>query len=73
MIVTARQLCYCVASKFGDYQKWYKQTIGEMIYNKNHKWTVDNFKFVMDTLTEMIQYESEENLNVSGSGFVDHN
>jgi Fanconi anaemia group A protein N terminus len=65
LMLTARQLSYSAAAKFQDYQKWYKDTIGEMVYS-NLKVTAEPFEFVMSLLTGMIEFETDPDLvNVS--------
>lgn len=58
MMLNARQICATNAEIIGTYAIWYKNTIGEMKYLIKG----DEFKFVMETLIDMVEMENDPNI-----------
>jgi hypothetical protein len=55
-MITIRQLTHFAPNHFGDYYKWYKNTIGEMNYNNVTK---NEFEAVLAILTKLVIYEND--------------
>lgn len=55
MMLNARQICTTNEEIIGTYAAWYKSTIGEMKYLIKN----DEFKFTMETLTNMVEMEND--------------
>lgn len=53
MFLTARECVHFCS--FGNYQNWYKETIGEMTYKIQR----EEFKYVMKVLTRLTEFETE--------------
>lgn len=58
MMLNARQICTSNEEIIGTYAAWYKSTIGEMKYLIKN----DEFKFTMETLTNMVEMENDPSI-----------